>query len=131
MGSPDPPLFAAALERRERDGEPAAVIASAVAATWRDIEAALTSIIGVQGVAALYKRSLALASRAHPCLLEPAATGSTVIDLTALTAALGQQTSNDAASAGGDFLQTFYGLVESLIGPSLTHRLLRKMTPTP
>ena len=127
MVSHEGPLIAAALEHQVRGGAPAAQIAGAVAATWRHAEECLTPIIGSQGVAVLYKRSLLLTGRSHSWLadLHEGATGS--VDLAALTTLLAQQESTDAARAGGELLQTFYGLVNSLIGASLTHRLLRFM----
>jgi hypothetical protein len=127
MDSHEGPLIAAALEHQVRSGAPAAQIASSVAATWRHVEESLTPIIGPQGVAALYKRSLLLTSRSHPWLAGLDERTPSTVDLTALTAAMTQQESNDAAIAGGELLQTFYGLVNSLIGASLTHRLLRFM----
>ena len=130
MDSYEGPLIAAALEHQVRGGAPAAQIAGAVAATWLHAEECLTPIIGSQGVAVLYKRSLLLTGRSHAWLhgLHEDVTSS--VDLAALTAVLAQQESTDAARAGGELLQTFYGLMNSLIGASLTHRLLRFMWQT-
>lgn len=130
MDSHEGPLIAAALEHQVRSGAPAAQIAAAVAATWRHAEECLTPIIGSQGMAALYKRSLLLTGRSHYWLadLHQEPTGS--LDLTALTTLLARQESSDAARAGGELLETFYGLVNGLIGASLTHRLLRFMWKT-
>lgn len=122
-------MIAAALEHLVRSGAPAVQIAGSVASTLRHVEESLTPILGSQGMAALYKRSLVLTSRSHPWLAPLEAAPGTV-DLAALTAALTEQKSNDAARAGGELLQTFYGLVNSLIGASLTHRLLHFMWQT-
>jgi hypothetical protein len=130
MDSHEGPSIAAALEHQVRSGAPATQIAGAVAATWRHAEESLTPVLGPRGMAALYKRSLVLTGRSHPWLAGLAEGASTTVDLAALTGAMTQQESNDAALAGGELLQTFYGLVNSLIGPSLTHRLLRFMWQT-
>jgi hypothetical protein len=127
MDSHDGPLIAAALEHQVRSGAPATQIAGAVAATWRHAEQCLTPVLGPQGVAALYKRSLLLTGRAYPWLAGLHDSVSSSVDLSPLTSALAARQSAEAAQAGGELLQTFYGLVVGLIGPSLTHRLLRFM----
>lgn len=54
----------------------------------------------------------------------------TTVDLAALKAILAQQDS-ETATAGGALLQTFYELLASLVGPSLTERLLRSVWENP
>jgi hypothetical protein len=108
-------------------GADAAQIAEALASTWRAVESALAPIIGARGVAALYRRSLHLASSAYPWLAELREGDPTTIDLGALQSAVAQQPGPLAALAGNALLQTFYQLVGSLIGPSLTERLLRSV----
>lgn len=131
MDSHEGPLFAAALEQQVRSGASATQIAAAVTAAWRYAEQCLTPVIGRQGVAALYKRSLLLTGRSCAGLAGlHEGVGANSVDLTTLTSALAVQKSAEAAQAGGELLQTFYGLVASLIGPSLTHRLLRFMWQT-
>ena len=49
----------------------------------------------------------------------------TAMDVAALTGALEAQTAADAATAGTLLLQTFHELLTTLVGPSLTERLLR------
>lgn len=124
MDSHEGPLIAAALDHQVRGGAPAAQIAGAVAATWRHAEQRLTPVLGPIGVAALYKRSLLLTGRSHTWLAGSQENVLISVDLSALTTALAERESAEAAAAGGELLQTFYGLVNSLIGPSLTHRLL-------
>jgi hypothetical protein len=98
-----------------------------MAAIWQEIDGALTPILGRGGVAALYKRSLHLTSAANPWLTLGREGDPTAMDLAALKAALGQQTGAAAAAGGGALLQTFYDLLSSLVGPSLTERLLRSV----
>lgn len=127
MNVPEGPSIVAALEQRVRGGAGAGRIAEAVAATWGQAEASLTPIIGPLGMAALCKRSLALTARSHPWIGALAEGPPNAATLSAFTAALAERQSGEAARAGGEFLQKFHGLVSGLIGPALTHRLLRFM----
>ncbi len=86
---------------------------------------ALQPIVGQRGVRLLYKRSLQLAGRSYPWLEDMQGTSQDSMDLAALDAALTGQDSAQAAAAGGLLLKTFYHLLSSLIGPSLTEQLLR------
>ena len=103
------------------------VIAEAIVATWREIDAALTPILGQRGVATLYKRCLYLTSAAHPWLAGTHEGMHATIDLAALHSAFSQQERGTAAGAAGALLHTFDGLLASLVGPSLTERLLRSV----
>ena len=105
----------------------AAEVADALVATWRDIHTALAPIIGSKGVAVLYHRSLHLASSDHPWLAVLRESDPTAIDLVALKSVATQQTGALAAGGANALLQTFYQLLGSLIGPSLTERLLRSV----
>ena len=105
----------------------AAQIADAMVATWQEIDAALTPIIGSRGVVALYKRSLYLTAAAHPWLGGPHEGVPAALDLAALKSVVAQQSSADAALGGNALLQTFYQLLGTLVGPSLTERLLRSV----
>jgi hypothetical protein len=103
----------------------AADMVDASVATWRNIETALAPIIGINGVAALYKRSLHLASSVHPWLAVLREGDPTTVDLSALESIIMQQTGAQAADGTRHLLQTFHQLLGSLVGPSLTERLLR------
>jgi hypothetical protein len=119
--------IAAPLAHRVGRDANAAQIADALAATWQDIDAALAPIIGSQGVVALYKRSLYLAGTAYPWLAGMHESAQSAMDLEALKSVVAQQSSADAALGGNALLQTFYQLLGSLVGPSLTERLLRSV----
>ncbi len=86
--------------------------------------AALTSIIGPQGVTALYRRSLHLCASNHPRLAGTYDSVQTSMDLTALSSVLAEQSEADALFFGEVLLTTYYELLTTLIGPSLTVRLL-------
>ena len=100
-------------------------VADTMVSTWQAINAALSPIIGQRGVAVLYKRSLYLIGSTHPWLEGMHADRHDSIDLLVLKSAFAQQSIADAAAAGGALLQTFHELLSSLIGLSLTERLLR------
>lgn len=102
-------------------------IAAAVASTWQAIEAALWPIVGKAGVSALFQRSLMVAARAHPWL--PSDSNSTP-DIGVLQALLARQPSDVAADAGGAVLQAFHDLLATLVGASLTGRLLGSVWDT-
>lgn len=119
------------LAQRAAEGLDASQIADAVVQAWQGIDAALAPIIGKGSVAVLYLRSLHLIEPAHPCLASMQPTEPTSVDLAALKSMLAQQDSATAAAVGGALLQTFYELLASLVGPSLTGRLLHSVWENP
>lgn len=131
MESPESNVIALALAHQVKQGADAAQIAATVVSTWHAIEAALYPIVGYRGVASLYKRSLHLTSPAHPWLAVLQEGFQGTMDLAALQSVLTQQEEADAAAGGGDLLRTFYELLASLVGPSLTDRLLHSIWADP
>jgi len=117
----------AALARRAGPDADAAQIAVAMAAIWREISAALTPIIGNRGAAALYQRSVHLSTALHPWLSVLMNSNAATLDASELEPLLAQQTRAEAMVGGSDLLQTFQQLLASLIGASLTERLLRSV----
>jgi hypothetical protein len=102
-------------------------VARAIVLIWGEIDATLSPILGPRGVAMLYKRSLVLAGVAHGWLPRVDEPLPTAVDLAPLRAALIQQGNTVAIDGGSAFLRTFYELLSSLVGPSLTERLLRSI----
>lgn len=95
-------------------------------AAWGSIEQALHPILGKGGVAGLYRRSLHLAATQHPWLdVDNPGLEARNLDTAALRATLAQQSTADARAGAADFLRHFNALLSSLVGPSLTARLLR------
>lgn len=127
MESQESSRIPAPLANRVGQDANATQIADAMVATWQEIDAALTPIIGSGGVAALYKRSLYLTAAAHPWLAGTREGAQAAIDPAALKSVIAQQSSADAAIGSNALLQTFHQLLGSLIGPSLTERLLRSV----
>ena len=115
--------IALAVAQRAGKGADAARIADAVVALCGQVEAALAPIIGQRGVVALYRRSLYLAAAAHPWL-ELQEDLQVTMDLAALKSVISEQDSADATAGGVAMLHTFHTLLTSLIGSSLTGRLL-------
>ena len=144
MESPQRPSMSDAQKLpADRIGGNASVIASIVA-TWVEIDVALTPIIGHQGVTALYKRSVHLTARTHPWLAavldgsgnsngETGASSASSASLDvganmdALRSVFLHQDASAASAAGEMLLRTFFELLTSLIGASLTERLLHSV----
>jgi hypothetical protein len=108
-------------------GAPGGQIADAAISVWHDINVALSPIIGQRGVMALYKRSLALTRADYPWLGAAQEHSLHPDDFAALQQALALQTRPNAAAANGALLQRFTELLNNLIGPSLSERLLRSV----
>lgn len=106
-------------------------IAAACGVLWHELEAALSPIIGARGVAALGRRSLHLTSVEHPWLAMTQPAGADTLDAAMLVSLLAQRGSDDAVAAASTFLRTFRDLLSSLIGASLTERLLRTVWGPP
>lgn len=121
----------APLAWRISDDSTAAEIAAACGALWLELHAALSPIIGPRGVSALGQRSLHLVSAAHPWLPSRQPGRPDHLDAAWFVSLLAQRSSGDAAAAGNGFLQTFRELLSSLIGASLTERLLRTVWGPP
>ncbi|WP_157281482.1 hypothetical protein [Pelomonas sp. Root1237] len=122
--STGPQRIEAVLARQLAEGASAAVIADASCEVWRRIDAALSPIVGRHGVSALLKRSLHLTRTAHPALAAAANADARPGDFRALRAVLAGQASAEAAALNAALLGTFYDLLSSLIGATLTERLL-------
>ena len=112
-------------------GADAGKIADAAVAAWTAVDGALSPIIGRRGVAALYKRSIHLALEDHPWLAAAYEGALQPGDFASLRAALSRQTAQNAAAGHDAVLKTFQDLLDSLIGRSLTQRLLQAVRDQP
>jgi hypothetical protein len=122
------PMFA----RLATESADAVRIAEIAVSIWDDVGEALAPIIGQSGVAALLKRSIYLTRTAHPCLQainENAPTYSGMVAF--LQTVLAQQDRIEAIAVNAALLQNFHGVLITLIGASLTERLLRPVWETP
>jgi hypothetical protein len=120
----EPPRIVATLAFRVGGSTNSTHIADAVAQIWSEAAFALTPIIGQEGVAALLKRSLHLSSSAHAWLSIAPPTVSKPIDLETLKSRIAGQTALEATAGSSALFLQFYGLLTTLIGPSLADRIL-------
>jgi hypothetical protein len=120
----------AVLAQLPAQGIDAAHAADTVVATWSAMEKALSPIIGQQGFAAIYKRSLQLTFAHHPCLSNVQDEVSQVADFSTLKIALTQKTAPSSMAASAALLAAFQDLLANLIGRSLTDRLLKSVWET-
>ena len=127
IGDQEDGRVGAEVDDRIREAADAAQIAEAIAAVLQEIDAALTPIIGQRGVATVYTRSLHLTVALHPWLPTGQEGVQAAMDPTALKSVLAQQSGAEAAAGGRAVLQTFHDILASLIGPSLTEKLLRSV----
>ena len=123
--------FDAALRHQAAEGEDAAHIAGTAAAAWRNVDAALSPIIGKSAVTALLRRSILLTARTYPWLAAVAVEDSRIDRVDAVRKVLSEQAAVVAAAGNGALLQTFCDLLGSLIGAPLTERLLQSALDLP
>jgi hypothetical protein len=107
------------------------MVAEATLIIWRRMAALLAPVIGVRGVDVLFSRALQLTSKAFPCLAIAGAQGDSAVLLANLKAKLAANATNDAMEAGHALLVTFTELLSTLIGESLTERLLSPVLASP
>ncbi|MEO7055810.1 MAG: hypothetical protein ABI281_00055 [Caldimonas sp.] len=122
-----PPVRAAAEAHDDESAAPfdrAAAVADAAVARWQAVGQVLVPIIGRGGVDALHKRTLHLGSAARPWLAATVMAGADAGDHATLREALAAQSPADAEAAQDALLQHFRDLLASLIGASLSERLL-------
>jgi len=117
----------APLAGRVTDGADAEQVAGAVGDIWLEIEQALHPIVGHRGVAALYNRSLHLTAVAYPWLAIDRPAVPAAVDPSGLRSVLAQQAAAEAAAGASALFQTFHELLASLVGASLTDRLLHSV----
>ena len=113
------------LAKLTAEGADSRVVAAEAVSTWRDVDAALSPIIGQRGVAALFNRSLSLTVPAYDWLDTVRDGAVQTGDFSALHEALSQQTTSNGVAANCALLQKFGDVLTKLIGESLTARLLR------
>jgi len=96
----------------------------ATAATWRLLEAQLLPVIGARGLDVLFRRALHQTTTAFPWLAIAVDRGGSAGPLPSLMACLAAQHTAAAAEGAYALLLTFTELLATLIGESLTERLL-------
>jgi len=112
-------------------GADAGQVAAEAVAAWDAIHRALAPVVGPRGAAALHRRSLHVARASFPWLAAPCDALAEPGDFDALRRALASQPAVQAAAAHDCMLHTFLDLLASLIGESLTTRLLQGANDRP
>jgi len=119
------------LAQRLGGATDAKAVAEAAISIWHDASIRLAPVIGGQGVDVLLRRSLHIAGRTLPCLAVAGHAGSSSELLAVLQARLAGCETALAIEASNTFLVTFTELLASLIGQSLTERLLAPIWAPP
>ena len=130
MDGPDGQMIGTPVADRVGPGGTSAQIAFASSGVWTETCAHLHPILGRRGVAAIYRRSLLLNRATHAWLASLPDTPD-AIDIQALASALSARPPQQALAASDDLLRTFHQLLTTLIGASLTDRLLRSVWTPP
>ena len=126
-----PTAIATLLARRAGETPDAKEIAAAVADTWPQVTARLAPVIGVRGVTVLLRRAVHLTSTTFPWLQVPENEQEGAVLLQTLTTRLAEQRASTAVEASRALLVTFTELLTTLIGESLTERLLSPVWAPP
>ena len=130
MNSQRSSISADILAQKVARGEDAASIADAVTQAWQQADTVLTPLIGHRGLSALYQRSVHVTANTIPWLAVCYQGIQQSMQLDLLHEALAGQSSAEAAIASTELFRTFHDLLASLIGPSLTARLLQSVWTT-
>lgn len=118
------PRIVSTLAQRVGQGADSTHIADAIAQIWSEAEIALIPIVGREGVAALLRRSVFLATSAYPWFSDTRKNDTRAINFEALKLIIENQTAEEAKAGGTALFMQFYGLLTNLIGPSLADRIL-------
>jgi hypothetical protein len=106
-------------------------LAEATVATWSQISARLARLIGARGVDTLLSRTVYLTSVYFPWLAMARDGERGAAPLDGVRERLARQDAPVAAAASCEFLLTFTVLLATLIGDSLTDRLLGPVWASP
>jgi hypothetical protein len=112
------------LAQRAGEDADAKAVANAAISTWHEASARLSPVIGGQGIDVLLRRSLHVAGKTFLALAEPTHEARNNELLTNLQVRLAGCETALAVEASNALLVTFTELMSSLIGESLTERLL-------
>ncbi len=112
------------LAQRAAGAPDAGVAAAATLGTWQQMAERIEPVIGARGVDVLFGRSLQLTSKAFPWLAIGGVPGNSASSLASLRACLETREIAVATDTGVALLVTFTELLATLIGDSLTERLL-------
>lgn len=112
------------LAHRAGSAHDATAAAEATISTWRQMAGLCTPVIGARGVDVIFRRSMYLTGKTFPWLASGEEQGGSAVLLASLKVSLAGRDADDAAAAGYTLLATFLELLATLIGESLTERLV-------
>jgi hypothetical protein len=119
------------LQHRAARLPDAKAISEATGVTWRLVEALLVPVIGARGLDVLFRRALQQTSFAFPWIAAAADPGGSLGPLPSLMASLAAQDSATGAEATSALLMSFVESLATLLGDSLTERLLAPLWEQP
>ena len=119
------------LARRVGPGADPARVAAVFAGIWQEIDASLAPIVGPRGVVALHLRCFHLTTTPQDWRVPAPAEGVQAQSPAHLQALLRNLDGDKPVAAGDAFLNNFHALLTSLVGPSLTDRLLQPVWADP
>jgi hypothetical protein len=113
------------------DAPDASAVAEATTNAWRQVTVLLTPVIGARGVDVIFRRSLYLTSKSFPWLAFGEEHGGSAVLLVNLKARMSNRDAEIAIEASCALVATFIELLTTLIGESLTERLVRPVWAFP
>jgi hypothetical protein len=119
------------LAHRAGDAPDASAVAEATTSIWRQVAALLIPVLGARGVDVIFRRALSLRSKTFPWLALGAAQGDNSALMASLKTQLAGQETDVAAEAACVLLMTFFELLATLLGESLTERMLNPVWTAP
>jgi hypothetical protein len=119
------------LAQRAGDTPDTSAVAEALLSTWHQMATRLAPVIGTRGVDAILRRSLHLTSNSFPWLATAEEHADSTAPLISFRACLDASEPAAAAEASYALLVTFTELLATLIGESLTDRLLGPVLAPP
>jgi hypothetical protein len=119
------------LAQRAGDAPDAISVAEASTNAWRQVIARLTPVIGARGVDVIFRRSLYLASKAFPWLAFGEEHEGNAVLLTSLKAGLASGDTDSAIETSCTLAVIFIEVLTTLLGESLTVRLVRPVWALP
>jgi hypothetical protein len=119
------------LARRAGSAPDSVAIAEATVDTWRQVVAQLEPVIGARGVDVLFGRALHQVSATFPWAAGAVDPRTRSVSLTDLKERFAKQEAAAAGEASASLLLCFVTLLATLIGESLTERLLAPVWAPP
>ena len=119
------------LRRIAADGGGMEAIAARTVALWTEVARVLVPIIGQRGMSALYERALHLAAAQHRWLEQARGEDGELPVFSSLAGAASEQAVDDVIASVTTLFETFDRLLVTLIGASLTERLLQPIWDVP